>query len=111
MNLDVDLNEIHSELLMMQQELANRLKLGSEHLYEEFATEPFYQRNQDEKKVLIQKHIQDDLEDVKRALLKFKFGIYGYCEETGQQIPIEKLRTIPTARTLHDFTYSDLVRI
>lgn len=109
--MNMDFNEIHSELLVMKQELESRLKLGSENTFEEFATEPLFRNDQDEKKVLIQKHIQDDLADVKRALLKLEFGIYGYCEETGEPIPLRKLRTLPTARTLHDFTYSDLVRI
>ncbi|WP_456275565.1 TraR/DksA C4-type zinc finger protein [Bacillus sp. AK128] len=109
--MNMDFNEIHSELLVMKQELENRLKFGSVNVKEEFATEPLFQKKQDEKKVLIQKHIQDDLADVKRALAKLEFGIYGYCEESGKPIPFEKLKTLPTARTLEDFTYSDLVRI
>jgi DnaK suppressor protein len=109
--MNMDFNEIHSELLVMKQELESRLQYGSQSVYEEFAAEPLYRKNEDEKKILIQKHIQDDLVDVKRALIKLDFGIYGYCEETGEPIPIEKLKTLPTARSLQDFTYSELVRM
>ncbi|MBM7659436.1 RNA polymerase-binding transcription factor DksA [Bacillus mesophilus] len=109
--MNMDFNEIHSELLVMKQELESRLQDGSGSVYEEMATEPLFRNNQDEKKILIQKHIQDDLIDVKRALIKIDFGIYGYCEETGEPIPLEKLKTLPTARSLQDFTYSELVRV
>jgi RNA polymerase-binding transcription factor DksA len=110
--MNMDFNEIHSELLVMKQELESRLEHDrSKNVYEEFATENFFRKKQDEKKVIIQKHIQDDLIDVKRALIKLDFGIYGYCEETGKPIPINKLKTLPTARTLQDFTYSELVRM
>lgn len=51
--------------------------------------------------------IREDLMDVNRALLKMDLGLYGLCEETGVQIPIEKLKIIPTARTIYDFSFSE----
>jgi RNA polymerase-binding transcription factor DksA len=109
--MNLDFTELHSELLVMKQELESRLLEGSERYMQEFAAEPLIQNKQDEKRILIQKHIQDDLKDVKRALVKLKFGIYGYCEDTGERIPFDKLKTIPTARSIHDFCYSELVKL
>jgi DnaK suppressor protein len=103
-------NELYKELFMTKQELESRLKKRTRDVFEEFAAETLFQTFQDEKKLLIEKHIQDDLADVKRALAKIELGVYGICEETGQKIPYEKLRTIPTARSIYDFNY-DLVRM
>lgn len=39
-------------------------------------------------------HIKEELQDVERALMKIDKGLYGYCEETGEEIPFEKLRVL-----------------
>ncbi|MFD1735744.1 molecular chaperone DnaK [Bacillus salitolerans] len=103
--------ELYTELFMMKQELESRLSKEIKHLNQEFSAELLFRHSQDEKKILIQKHIKDDLKDVERALAKMEFGLYGICEETGQRIPIEKLKNLPTARSIHDFNYHELVRI
>lgn len=109
--MTMDYTELYSELLVMKQELESHLLNRTDTHTEEFGSEPLFQHTKDEKKLLIQKHIQDDLYDVNRALMKLEFGIYGICEETGERIPLEKLKTIPTARTINDFRYNDLVKI
>ncbi|MCM3441179.1 TraR/DksA family transcriptional regulator [Metabacillus halosaccharovorans] len=53
-------------------------------------------------------HIKEELQDVERALMKIDKGLYGYCEETGEEIPFEKLRILPTARTKYDFFFQEL---
>lgn len=40
-----------------------------------------------------------DLEDVKIALDKIKNGTYGKCEVCGVDIPVERLKAFPEART------------
>lgn len=50
-------------------------------------------------------HIKEELQDVLLALSKFENNTYGYCEKTGDPIPIEKLAVLPTARTADDFYY------
>lgn len=109
--MNADYSEIHSELLMMKQELESRLKKDETLTTDHFFHEPLFSNSMYEKKHLIQKHIHDDLQDVDRALLKLEFGMYGICEETGERIPLDKLKTLPTARSLFDFSFQDLVRI
>jgi len=46
--------------------------------------------------VLIQQ--RKELADVNDALAKFDDGTYGICEETGEEIPLERLRVEPQAR-------------
>ncbi|UPM53124.1 TraR/DksA family transcriptional regulator [Gottfriedia acidiceleris] len=49
--------------------------------------------------------MQNDLYDIEIALQKIDHGLFGYCEVTGQAIPIEKLKVLPTGRTLEDFSF------
>jgi YteA family regulatory protein len=42
---------------------------------------------------------REELKDINIALKKFQNGSYGICEETGQEIPYERLIALPTART------------
>ncbi|MFZ3587997.1 TraR/DksA C4-type zinc finger protein [Bacillus sp. DJP31] len=106
-----DFTELYSELLLIKMELESSLLKGKENFSQELANEPLFQSTPNEKKIMIQKHIQDDLVDVNHALYKIEFGFYGICEDTGERIPIDKLKTIPTARSIHDFRYKELVRI
>nr|WP_247739220.1 molecular chaperone DnaK [Bacillus sp. 165] len=57
------------------------------------------------KRKIIIHHIKEDLKDVNRALLKMDMGVYGICEETGQSLPIQYLKIIPTARTVNELSY------
>jgi len=90
---------IRYELQVMREELRARL----------FDHSMFEMTNDDQAKnnTLIH-HIKEELQDVERALLKMDKGIYGYCEETGEEIPFEKLRILPTARTKYDFYFQEL---
>lgn len=44
------------------------------------------------------KQQQHELDEVIHALSKIKHGIYGICEESGDEIPIERLRAEPQTR-------------
>lgn len=59
-----------------------------------------------EKDFALRKQIEEELQDVNLALEKIQKGTYGICEVTGQPIPIERLRAIPTARTIVEATPS-----
>ena len=48
----------------------------------------------------ILKQQKDELADVDHALAKFDDGSYGICEETGEEIPLERLRVEPQARCI-----------
>lgn len=43
---------------------------------------------------------RQQLEEVNHALEKMDTGTYGICEETGKEIPVERLKAVPTARTV-----------
>ncbi|RPK15476.1 hypothetical protein FH5_00911 [Priestia endophytica] len=53
----------------------------------------------------VRQYIQDDLDDVERALLKLEIGVFGVDESTGAQIPYHKLSALPTARTEEEIIY------
>jgi len=44
-------------------------------------------------------NLEKELRDVLDALEKMETGTYGICEKTGAEIPIERLRAYPAART------------
>lgn len=43
--------------------------------------------------------LEAELKDVVDALAKMEAGTYGICEVTGQEIPADRLRAYPAART------------
>ena len=44
------------------------------------------------------KQQQHELDEVNHALSKIENGVYGICEESGDAIPVERLRAEPHAR-------------
>ncbi|HEX7066513.1 MAG TPA: TraR/DksA C4-type zinc finger protein [Bacillales bacterium] len=59
-----------------------------------------------EKDFALRQQVEGELRDVEHALAKMENGTYGICEATGQAIPLERLRAIPTARTIVEATPS-----
>lgn len=47
----------------------------------------------------VEANLEKDLRDVLDAIEKIDSGTYGVCEKTGIEIPIERLRAYPAART------------
>lgn len=91
---------IRYELQVMKEELRTRL---FDHSLFEMTCEDHQGKGS-----TLMNHIKEELQDVERALVKIDKGIYGYCEDTGEEIPFEKLRVLPTARTIGDFYFQDL---
>ena len=50
--------------------------------------------------VAVEGSLETELGDVNAALAKMEMGTYGICEKTGQEIPLDRLRAYPAARTL-----------
>ncbi|HEU5140440.1 MAG TPA: TraR/DksA C4-type zinc finger protein [Bacillales bacterium] len=59
-----------------------------------------------EKDFALRQQVEGELRDVQHALEKMENGTYGICETTGKAIPLERLRAIPTARTIVEATPS-----
>ncbi|RDY69987.1 TraR/DksA C4-type zinc finger protein [Halobacillus sp. SY10] len=53
-----------------------------------------------EKDMALLGHLEEELSDIQYSLKQIQQGTYGICEETGRQIPKERLAAIPTARTI-----------
>lgn len=62
-----------------------------------------------EKDLALKQQIEEELRDVNHALKKMEEGTYGICEETGLPIPLERLKAIPTARTIREASYENHV--
>lgn len=45
-------------------------------------------------------HLESELFEIEAALARIKNGTYGICEKTGKNIPIERLKANPMARTI-----------
>ncbi len=50
--------------------------------------------------VAVEGTLESELKDVTDALAKMEDGSYGICEKTGEEIPLDRLRAYPAARTL-----------
>lgn len=99
--------EIRAELELTKKELELHLKK----LYHfEMASEQNVHMELSNKQKFMFHTLYEDLRDVNRALLKMSIGLYGICEETGTKIPLEKLKIIPTARTIYDFSFGELFK-
>ncbi|WP_035340463.1 TraR/DksA C4-type zinc finger protein [Alkalihalobacillus hemicellulosilyticus] len=53
-----------------------------------------------EKDAALMEQLEHEHEEIEHALAKFDKGTYGICEETGKEIPYERLEAQPTARTV-----------
>ena len=98
-------NEIKNELEQTRDELLeslNKYKLNVNNYMDRFNDESVANLYENEKKTVLTKHLKDELKDVNRALLKFEFGLYGICEETGKRIPEEQLKVLPTVRKMDE---------
>ncbi len=94
---------IRQELEMIKNELLHRL--FSEPIHSS-GVEPHLSLYEETMKhqVLVD-DMKNDLYDIELAIQKIDNGLYGYCEITGKQIPIEKLKVLPAGRTIDDFSY------
>ncbi|QQS21039.1 MAG: TraR/DksA C4-type zinc finger protein [Candidatus Moraniibacteriota bacterium] len=50
--------------------------------------------------IAVEANLEQELRDILSALKKMEEGNYGICEESGQEIPLERLRAYPAARTI-----------
>ncbi|MGM7701095.1 TraR/DksA C4-type zinc finger protein [Pseudalkalibacillus sp. Hm43] len=55
-----------------------------------------------EKDIALDGHLKEELSDIEYSLNQMENGTYGICEVTGQEIPMERLEALPTARTIKD---------
>lgn len=46
----------------------------------------------------VETNLEEQLQEINEALLRIEAGTYGICEETGQEIAIERLEAYPSAR-------------
>jgi YteA family regulatory protein len=50
-------------------------------------------------RLALRKHAEDEIQDIKDALLAMKEGTYGICTECSKEIPLERLEAIPSTTT------------
>ncbi|BAO99387.1 dnaK suppressor protein putative [Wolbachia endosymbiont of Cimex lectularius] len=56
-----------------------------------------YYSDEDSRSEKLIQHRKDKKEKIKEALEKIKLGTYGYCEGTGEEIGVERLKANPLA--------------
>ncbi|MCA1029997.1 TraR/DksA family transcriptional regulator [Bacillus timonensis] len=104
--MDDQYAEIKAELELTKNELKSRIFLSTS--FTEGHSYMMSTYDADKKERMLLHNVQEDLRDVEIALLKMEYGVFGICEDTGLQIPIEKLKILPTARSIYDFSFNDL---
>lgn len=82
-DMEANVEKLYSELRKTKSELESRLN---------------NQLCSDE----IQIYIKDELQDVNVAMGKITAGTYGTCEISGELIPIDVLKEIPTIKTIYE---------
>ncbi|WP_088066408.1 TraR/DksA C4-type zinc finger protein [Gottfriedia luciferensis] len=58
-----------------------------------------------EKDISLHEHLRNELTDVNIALQKIENGTYGICEISGEEIPLERLEALPTAKAMIEHTH------
>jgi DnaK suppressor protein len=102
--MDDQFEQIRHELKVMKKELVDRLS-KADYDVEASLSNVFSSVSriyEQEKSTILQQRMRAELEDVNRALLKMELGLYGMCENSGELIPLDKLKVIPTARTTQE---------
>ncbi|MBN8191535.1 hypothetical protein JI667_05165 [Bacillus sp. NTK074B] len=51
---------------------------------------------------LIQKYIEEEITEVKQALVRFRDNEYGYCEMSGEEIPFDFMLMNPTCTSIQN---------
>jgi DnaK suppressor protein len=102
--MDDQFEQIRHELKVTKKELVDRLS-KADYDMEASLSNVFSSVSriyEQEKSTILQQRMRAELEDVNRALLKMELGLYGMCENSGELIPFDKLKVIPTARTTQE---------
>lgn len=97
-------NDIRNELELNKQELEQRLNRYTSDMDQDMSNFSIANLYHSEKEMVLNHHIRKELDDVNRALLKMDLGLFGICETTGQVMPPELLKVLPTARTADEVT-------
>lgn len=110
-------DEIFNELTERKHELAKRLRATDMNIQTESLSQStgelsqydnhpadtatdLYER---EKDLALINRDKREYNDIERALEKIENGTFGICESTGQEIPYERLKANPTAKTITEF--------
>ncbi|KAB2335343.1 hypothetical protein [Bacillus mesophilum] len=83
--MDANINDLYSELRNTRQELLERLMNGTSN-------------------PIIKPILLEELHDVERTIAKLEQGNYGMCELSGELLPTELLKEIPTLQSKDDYT-------
>lgn len=83
--MDANINDLYSELRNTRQELLERLMNG-------------------ESNPLIKPILLEELSDVEKTIEKLEQGKFGMCELSGELLPNELLKEIPTLQSLEDYS-------
>jgi DnaK suppressor protein len=91
----------HDQLLALRQTLIDNVNETSAHLQQvEVATDPMDRATQEEEQA-IELRTRDRerklMRKIEQALERIKDGSYGWCEETGEAIGLQRLLARPTA--------------
>lgn len=81
--MSMNIDELYSELRQMRQELAGRLS----------------QKNVNK---LIRPLMEEELRDIDNALARLRNNDFGVCENSGELLPEELLKAVPTIRSKKD---------
>ncbi|GGI14386.1 MULTISPECIES: TraR/DksA family transcriptional regulator [Gottfriedia] len=98
-----EIYHIRQELEMIKNELLHRL--FSEPIHSNIVEPHLSLYEETMKHQVLVDDMKNDLYDIELAIQKIDNGLYGFCEVTGTQIPIEKLKVLPTGRTIDDFSF------
>jgi DnaK suppressor protein len=97
----VQLKFFRERLLQLQKELRDNAGATTEHLRElSFAPDPADRATLEEEHALELRTRDRErklLKKIDQALMRIEDGTYGYCEETGEPIGIQRLLARPTA--------------
>jgi RNA polymerase-binding transcription factor DksA len=59
-----------------------------------------------------QRHLQDDLEEIRKALGRIENGTYGLSEVSGKPIPLERLEVLPwSSRLVEEAAHGERSRV
>lgn len=59
-------------------------------------------------RLALNRHFDEEMEDIEKALAAIEEGTYGKCVECGEEIPLARLEAVPTALTCVEHAHQEV---
>ena len=97
---EIEQRMVNTDQLGLERGFASDMSSGELSQYDNHPADSGTELYEREKDIALLGHLKEELSDINYSLTQMERGSYGICEATGKTIPYERLKALPTARTI-----------